>query len=100
MHRVALAAASSWLVCDVTQAPYGAIGDGVVNDTLAIRSALAECDEVVLPFGRSFLSGPQNLTSNQLFRVDGTLLASTEKQDYALIAPLMGYGWSVTSAMV
>jgi polygalacturonase len=84
---------SSWSVCDVSKLPYGAIGDGVTKDTNAIRSALAECDEVWLPADRSFLSGPLNLTSNQVLRVDGTLLASIDRHDYALIAPLMGYGW-------
>lgn len=83
----------SWRVCNVAKLPYGAIGDGVTKDTHAIQSALSECDEVWLPAGRSFLSGPLNLTSNQVFRVDGTLLASTDRHDYALIAPLMGYGW-------
>ena len=81
----------SWRVCDVTQ--YGAVGDGVTKDTLAIRSALGACDEVHLPAGRHFLTGPQNLTSNQVLRVDGALLASTDAADYALIAPLVGYGW-------
>lgn len=84
---------NSWRVCNVAELPYAAIGDGVSKDTHAIQSALSECDEVWLPAGRSFLSGPLNLTSNQVFRVDGTLLASTDKHDYALIAPLMGYGW-------
>ena len=79
--------------CDVTSDLFGAVGDGVVKDTESIRSALAACDEVLLPSGKTFLSGPLNLTSNQVLAVDGTLLASTDKHDYNLIAPLIGYGW-------
>ena len=82
-----------YAVCDITSQRYRAVGDGIVKDTIALRSALAECDEVWLPAGHSFLSGPVNLTSNQVLRVDGTLLASTDRSDYPLIAPLMGYGW-------
>jgi hypothetical protein len=36
---------------------------------------------------------PLNLTSNQRLQVDGTLLASTDKRDYPLVRPLLGYGW-------
>ena len=76
-------------ICDVTSEGYGAVGDGVAKDTRALRSALAECDEVWLPAGRSFLSGPVNLTSNQVLRVDGTLLASADPADYPMVAPLL-----------
>jgi len=96
MHFLFLALlpiAMGWRVCNVAELPYAAVGDGLTKDTHAIRTAIANCDEVWLPAGRSFLSGPLNLTSNQIFRVDGTLLASTDKHDYTLIAPLMGYGW-------
>ncbi len=86
-------ATASWRVCDVTEAGFDAVGDGVAVDSASIRQALVQCDEVILPAGRSFLTGPQNLSSNQVLRVDGTLLASTDPADYPLIAPLMGYGW-------
>jgi len=83
--------------CDVTGAPFGAAGDGMKDDTLAIRSALSQCDEVLLPEDKSFLTGPLNLTSNQRFVVDGTLLASTNISDYPMVAPVIGYGWSIDS---
>jgi hypothetical protein len=70
------------------------IGDGITDDTVALRSSLAACDEVRLKVGRAFLSGPLNLTSNQRLVVDGTLLASQDKRAYPLIAPVLGYGWS------
>jgi polygalacturonase len=82
-----------YATCDVTAPHFGAVGDGVTRDTTAIRTALAQCDVVVLPAGRTFLSGPLNLTSNQVFVVDGTFLASTARSDYPIILPLMGYGW-------
>ena len=64
-----LAAASfikGWRACDVTSSLFGAVGDGLAKDTDAIRTALRQCDEVVLPAGRSFLTAPLNLTSNQV----------------------------------
>jgi polygalacturonase len=85
-------AAAHWRVCDVAL-HYDARGDGVSDDTASIRAALQECSEVVLPLGRKFVTGPLNLTSNQLLRVDGELLASTNVHDYPLVAPLLGYGW-------
>ena len=93
LSHVLTTAAIGWRICDVSSDFFGAVGDGRVKDTLAIRSALAQCDEVILPKEHTYLSGPLNLTSNQVLRVDGTLLASTTPSDYALIAPLMGYGW-------
>ena len=87
------AATESWRVCAVTEPGFDAVGDGVTVDSASIREALVQCDEVVLPARKSFLTGPQNLSSNQVLRVDGTLLASTDPTDYPLIAPLMGYGW-------
>ena len=43
-----------------------------------------------VPAGARVVTGPQNLTSNQVLRVDGTLLASNDKHAYNLIDPLMG----------
>lgn len=83
----------SWRVCDVSSPEFGAVGDGSLKDTDAIRKAISSCDETVLPAGRSFLTGPLNLSSHQLLRVEGTLLASTDKADYPLVAPMIGDGW-------
>ena len=49
--------ALGWRRCDVTSPAFGAVGDGVVADTLNIRAALEACDEVLLPKGKTFLSG-------------------------------------------
>ena len=86
------AAALAWRVCDV-HTEFGAAGDGVTADTESLRSALRVCDEVVLREGRNFLTGPLNLTSNQQLTVHGTLLASTHREDYPKVAPVLGYGW-------
>ena len=95
LHRATFASllglTVSWKVCDVRE--HGAVGDGLTSDTEAVRSALALCDEVVLPAAHTFLSGPLNLTSNQRLNVQGTLLASVEPADYPLVLPMTGYGW-------
>merc|ERR1712216_471591 len=92
-----LAEESAWRACDVTSAAFGAVGDSKHDDTQAIRLALKECDEVLLPAGKTFYTGPLNLTSNQVFVVDGTLLASADPADYPMVAPLISYGWSIDS---
>ena len=93
MSTLMTPAVLAWRRCDVTSPRYGAAGDGVTTDTHALRLALSECDEVLLPRGRAFVSGPLNLTSNQRLDVQGTLYASQNVADFPLIAPLMGYGW-------
>ena len=90
---VLLRVALGWRSCDVTSQLFGAVGDGITKDSLAIRTALQQCDTVLLPYGKTFLSGPLNVSSNQELVIDGTLLASTDRHDYNLVAPLMGYGW-------
>lgn len=70
-------------VFDITT--YGAVGDGKVDDTLAIRRAFAAASAthptslactVLVPCGQIFLSGPFNITrSNFVLRIDGTLRA-------------------------
>jgi polygalacturonase len=87
----------SWRACDVTSPAFGAIGDSKHDDTKAIRLALHQCNEVLLPAGKAFLTGPLNLTSNQRLVVDGTLLASTNPAVYPMVAPLISYGWSIDS---
>lgn len=96
--------------CFVTS--YGAVGDGIADDTNAIRRAIEACSElvrgytvsgasVVLPGvgvsrgakGRVYLSGAINLTSGvDLVIEDGaTLLASTDPNAYPVVPHLPGY---------
>jgi hypothetical protein len=72
----------------VTDAPFGAVGDGTTNDRPAIQAAIDHVaarggGTVVLPEGRTFLSGSVVLGSRVTLRVDGTLLQSQRTEDYA-----------------
>ncbi|CAH8282678.1 pectate lyase-like protein [Mariniflexile fucanivorans] len=67
---------------------FGAISDGVTNNSEAIKKAIATCSEagggkVIIPSGR-FLTGPIHLKSNiNLHLEEGAeVLFSTEKKDY------------------
>src|SRR5258706_10685283 len=65
---------------------YGAKGDGATLDTAAIQRAIdaAKPGEVVLvPRGNTFLVATLQLKGGLDFRIDGTLLISTNQADYA-----------------
>ncbi|HST40724.1 MAG TPA: PKD domain-containing protein, partial [Conexibacter sp.] len=79
---------------DVTAAPYNAVGDGTTNDRLAIQQAIDDIGaagggEVVIPAGRTFLTGSVMLRSGVTLRLDGTLRQSQEVADYGK-APIPG----------
>ncbi len=70
---------------DVTAAPFNAAADGRTKDTQAIQAAIDAAqpgDTVLLKAGKTFLTGPIYLKSHLTFRVDGTLLGSTDKADF------------------
>ncbi|KAH8084427.1 DUF4496-containing protein [Aureococcus anophagefferens] len=56
------------------------------------------CRAALAAYGRYLadlrLDRALNLTSNQVLRVDGALLASTIPAQYPLMEPVVGYGWS------
>ena len=69
---------------------FGAVGDGVAKDTLAIQQALDRCNvlgggEVLVPAGQ-YLTGAISLRSNTTLRLDeqATLLGSPDLVDYPL----------------
>jgi polygalacturonase len=74
---------------------FNATGDGITDDTNAIRAALAAAENtmggrVIFNSGYTFLTGAINVTSNVILDVRGTILASQESDQfhYPLIAPL------------
>ncbi|WP_213805941.1 glycoside hydrolase family 28 protein [Granulicella sp. dw_53] len=74
---------------------YGALGDGVVKDTVAIQQTIDRCwvfggGEVVIPAG-SYLTGAIALRSNVLLRLekDAVIIGSAEFADY----PVMQVRW-------
>lgn len=87
----ALAAARTY---DVTASPYAARGDGVTNDRLAIQQAIDDASAagggtVLVPAGRTFLTGGIRLKSNVVFQLDGTLRQSLDVTHYDT-PPMLG----------
>ncbi|MDO8186315.1 glycosyl hydrolase family 28-related protein [Conexibacter sp. JD483] len=73
---------------DVTQAGYGAVGNGTTNDRAAIQRALDAVaadggGTVVIPGGRTFLTGSLRIGSRTTVQLDGTLLQSQDTADYS-----------------
>ena len=96
-----LAAASAYLSINIRDPPYSAVGDGVHDDTLALRAALAAIagsasgGALLLPAPYTFLSQALNLTSNLALLVEGTLLAAPGGPLWPLIPPLAWFGGGV-----
>eukprot|EP00756_Hemistasia_phaeocysticola_P019048 Hpha_TRINITY_DN15635_c1_g1::TRINITY_DN15635_c1_g1_i1::g.101864::m.101864 len=80
-------------ICDVTQSPYNATGDGKALDTTAIQRAIDDCGDltdggtVLLPSGGVYRTGSLWLRSNMTLRIDGnaTLLGSTNRSDAPIV---------------
>jgi polygalacturonase len=81
---------------------FGAVGDGKTDDTAAVgwtfgNASLASFSTVVFPSFNTkgdparFLTGPFNMSSNQLVTIAGTVLGSTNNKDYRVVAPLAYY---------
>ena len=75
---------------------FGARGDGVVNDTHAIQNAIDACVQagggrVVLPPGKTYLSGTLTLKSNVTFEIQNgaTLKASPDRDDFRELGSLL-----------
>lgn len=86
---------------DVTA--YGAVGDGVTDDTKAVAKALLAAGKhhpsvVLFPGDKTFLTGPINMTSDMTIQVDGTLKAKSGNNTadgiagWPQIPPLPSYG--------
>lgn len=72
-------------VRDVTAVPYNAAGDGVTLDTAAIQAAIDDCEKndiVLIPEGKTFLTGALDLKSDMTLEVNGTLLSSMNAEDF------------------
>lgn len=76
---------------------YGAIGDGVTDDTEAIRATLAAAQaiskggNVIFDRGYKFLTGCFNVTDNIILEVQGTILGSVDPSKYEIIQGLPWY---------
>ena len=72
---------------------FGAKGDGVSYDTVAIRKAAAAVSSdsaggtLLFPSGRTFLTGAFNVTSNTHVEIEhgATVLGSTRGEDWPLV---------------
>ena len=78
---------------------YGAVGDGITLDTVAIKKTIdavakAGTGTIYFPKDKIFLTGPFNLTSHCTLYVErnATILASANKSDFTRIPALPSYG--------
>jgi len=98
VFTVVVSRAAAGVTCDVLD--YGARGDGVTDDTAALRAAIAACSHgtasapttVLFPAGGVYLTAPLNLSSHCAYVVDGTLLAQPAPSSaWPVVAGLPSY---------
>jgi polygalacturonase len=77
---------------------WGVVGDGVQDDTAAMRRLLSPnshcgCQHrhLVIPVGATVLTYPLNLTSHTTLQVDGSLVAMASTQQWPIIPPVENY---------
>lgn len=68
---------------------FNATGDGIADDTNAVRSALSAAKNshggrVIFDVGYTFLTGCFQVSSNVILDVRGTILGSNSSDDYNL----------------
>ena len=96
-----LLAPAGALFINIRDPPYSAVGDGVHDDTLPLRAALAALASsatggtLLLPAPYTFLSQALNLSANLDLEVAGTLLAAPGGPLWPLIPPLPWFGGGV-----
>ena len=81
---------------------YGAAGDGTTDDTYAVRAAAQALQvqgggTLLFPENKTFLTGPFNLSSNALVKIQGNIIAMTNSKDWPLLDaravwPQFGHG--------
>ena len=78
---------------------FGAVGDGVANDTTAINKAISAVADagsgvILFPTGHRFLTAPFNVTSHCTLYIDAnaTLLGSTDFADWPELPAMPSYG--------
>jgi exo-poly-alpha-galacturonosidase len=79
-------------VFDVTD--YGAVGDGKTVDTIAIQKAIYACSKggkVLLPKGKTFLSGALFLKGDMTLQIEGTLQGIDDAAHYPLASTRFPY---------
>lgn len=83
-----------WKVVSVED--FGAVGDNGTDNTVAFRAALLAVKptggEVVVPAGKVYRTGPVNLTSNVVLRVDGVMRAVENRSAFPKIGILPSVG--------
>jgi polygalacturonase len=71
---------------------FGAVGDGVTDNQMAIQRALDTCHEVLIPAGKQFSSSPLNITlSNSVLRIEGALLAVNNVSNWPVMPEVPSY---------
>lgn len=72
-------------ICDVLE--WGAIGDGIHDDTDAISSCWGECDEITIPGGTYLIAQLELGGSNKVLRLlDGaSLIAARDRELYGAV---------------
>jgi polygalacturonase len=67
-------------------ADFGAVADNATDNTLAFRRAAKACagGELLVPAG-TWMTGPFNLSSNTVLRVEGTISGSVVPEVYPIV---------------
>lgn len=74
----------------ITPFDFGAVGDGVTDDTTAVQNAINASSSLEIPFGHTFLVGELTVSSAKVIYGRGTLKANTAAGAFNLLEVTVG----------